>query len=719
MALRIAALTGIVPPGTANNGLGGNFASNARGLTVFAWMRRTGSDAPRFSLWGANTRISAGINAATPRGVVADSAGVTLSPQAGSIASLGLWVPVALSLKDLAGTKRAALCATPDGAAVVATSTTLSILPGVLNSVGIGRENTTGTLYAGDFAHGAVWDAALDDNDLRALCAGANPLAIRRDALQAYFPLEGDLRNLVPGGFRLLPNVDALSWTDGPTILPPPRRRPAWLLRATNTPTTVYLTAAGAANFTVPAGVTSLDKVETWSGAGSGGNRGSQPATGGGGGAYSAITGLAVTPGQVIAYQIGAGGASQTTASDGLPGGDTWFGSTSTVLAKGGAGGLGNGTGAHAGGQGGQASAGVGSIRFGGGNGGSGTVGGSATGGGGSATPNGDGAAGTNTTSAVATNGGAAGTGGGAGGLAATPRNGNAYTEGGGGGAGSIAASTNGGTGGFPGGGGGAIGGSGDFSGPGAGGQIRITYSVGSAAALSGSVAGTSTVTGTLTGTGSLAGSLPGVSTVGGTLTGAGRLVGAVPGVSTLSATLSGIGALAGQVPGTSAAAGALSGLGSLAGQVPGVSTLAGTLTNGQAFAGTVSGVSTVTGTLTGLGRMVGALPGVSTVAGALGGTAAAAGVIPAGSTVAGVLSGLGGLAGVLSGVSMVAGTLRGTGALAGQVPAVSVIAGQISNAGRQPPALPRSPGTAAAARASGTPATARAAGSPASPRSA
>jgi hypothetical protein len=64
---------------------------------------------------------------------------------------------------------------------------------------------------------------------------------------------------------------------------------------------------SGAANWTVPAGVTSVE-IELW-GAGGGGGSGKDGgsaagAQGGGGGAYFKKT-LSVTPGQNIAYSVG------------------------------------------------------------------------------------------------------------------------------------------------------------------------------------------------------------------------------------------------------------------------------------------------------------------------------------------------------------------------------------------------------------------------------
>ncbi len=122
------------------------------------------------------------------------------------------------------------------------------------------------------------------------------------------------------------------------------------------------ITTTGAGSWTVPAGVTSLT-VETWGGGGA------SSAQCGGGGAYSAGV-VTVTPGQAIDYFVA---ARQVGFASGIIAQDTWFASTTTVLAKGA-----NGA------SGGQASAGYGSIKF---SGGSGATGG----GGGSASPTGNG----------------------------------------------------------------------------------------------------------------------------------------------------------------------------------------------------------------------------------------------------------------------------------------------------------------------------------------
>lgn len=124
-----------------------------------------------------------------------------------------------------------------------------------------------------------------------------------------------------------------------------------------------------------PPGVTSVT-VECWGGGGRGGERttGNNVAlAGGGGGAYSRSV-ISVTPGASYTINVAAG-SSSTSA-----GGDSWFGSSSTVMAKGGNSVANN---SNTPGIGGLASASIGTFRYNGGNGATGT-GGSFGGGGGS-----------------------------------------------------------------------------------------------------------------------------------------------------------------------------------------------------------------------------------------------------------------------------------------------------------------------------------------------
>ena len=88
---------------------------------------------------------------------------------------------------------------------------------------------------------------------------------------------------------------------------------------------------AGTYTWTCPPGVTSVT-VECWGGGGRGGARttGDNVAlAGGGGGAYSSST-LVVVPGNIYDFQVGSGSTSTQE------GGDSWFNSTATILAKGG-----------------------------------------------------------------------------------------------------------------------------------------------------------------------------------------------------------------------------------------------------------------------------------------------------------------------------------------------------------------------------------------------
>ncbi len=124
--------------------------------------------------------------------------------------------------------------------------------------------------------------------------------------------------------------------------------------------------------FTVPAGVTSV-QVEAWGvgGAGGGNLTTTDGAGGGGGGAYSISPLLLVAPGNHT-VTVGTGGPG-VAGGIGQNGGDSWFGSATTVLAKGGNGGNPPVSGAGGiGGLGGAAASGFGTTKFSGGNGGTG-----------------------------------------------------------------------------------------------------------------------------------------------------------------------------------------------------------------------------------------------------------------------------------------------------------------------------------------------------------
>ena len=162
----------------------------------------------------------------------------------------------------------------------------------------------------------------------------------------------------------------------------------------------VVQTFNASGTYTVPAGVTRV-VVECYGGGGRGGSRSSNGQGGGGGGGAYARSILTVVPGSDHTVTVGAGSSSGTS-----PGGDSWFSTATTVMAKGGASVPNNNS---TGATGGSAAASIGTVKFNGGNGGG--VG-SSTGGGGGASggyggPGGNGAVGV---------GGTAPPGGGAGG---------------------------------------------------------------------------------------------------------------------------------------------------------------------------------------------------------------------------------------------------------------------------------------------------------------
>lgn len=204
--------------------------------------------------------------------------------------------------------------------------------------------------------------------------------------------------------------------------------------------------------FTVPVGVTSIT-VEAWGGGGKGGTRTSNGGAGGGGGGAYVRSVMTVTPGTTYTVTVGAG--STSTAA----GGDSWFGSNTTLLAKGGESVANNTTG---GGNGGAAAASIGDFKRSGGDGADGSSLITIYGGGGGSSA-GNALAGTNGTTF---NGGAAPAGGGNGGNGV-----NSSTNNGNGANGTV-----------PGGGGGGgkrtSGSTTRNGGNGAGGQVVVSYTL-------------------------------------------------------------------------------------------------------------------------------------------------------------------------------------------------------------------------------------------------
>lgn len=121
-----------------------------------------------------------------------------------------------------------------------------------------------------------------------------------------------------------------------------------------------------------PPNVTSIT-LEAWGAGGGGGGDGdhsfySYCGGGGGGGAYSKLNTLSVTPGTRYQVTVGTGGTGGANLSNGTAGGDSWFSTSGTVLAKGG----GGGTTSCGGGSAGASASGIGDTKYSGGTGGAG-----------------------------------------------------------------------------------------------------------------------------------------------------------------------------------------------------------------------------------------------------------------------------------------------------------------------------------------------------------
>ncbi|MBP8959519.1 MAG: DUF2341 domain-containing protein [Bacteroidales bacterium] len=171
---------------------------------------------------------------------------------------------------------------------------------------------------------------------------------------------------------------------------------------------TFTFTSSG--TFTVPPGVTSII-VECWGGGGAGGGTTNDNAKGGGGGAGGAYAKKTLSVTQGTIYTVTVGKRKVGTTSAGAKGNPSWFGTTGTVYAEGGAGGAAPNGGTAAGGIG-SASGSIGDVVYAGGNGADGTATFSGGGGGGAgSTGAGGSASGTTAGTGTTSNGGDGGTG--------------------------------------------------------------------------------------------------------------------------------------------------------------------------------------------------------------------------------------------------------------------------------------------------------------------
>ena len=203
--------------------------------------------------------------------------------------------------------------------------------------------------------------------------------------------------------------------------------------------TTFTNSTPGSGLWLAPAGVSAVN-VECWGGGGAGGGATGNPAGGGGGGggSYVRTSSIAVTAGLNYNYNVGNGGTGATTS--GAAGGDTWFNTSSTILAKGGRGGtFANADNMTAASATTLTTGNIGTISYYGGGGGTGgALGASSAGGGGSAGTASNGNNGSGTTGGTAVTGGGAG----GNGTSLSSNGSSATTVGGGGGGGRAGSGT-------------------------------------------------------------------------------------------------------------------------------------------------------------------------------------------------------------------------------------------------------------------------------------
>ena len=194
---------------------------------------------------------------------------------------------------------------------------------------------------------------------------------------------------------------------------------------------TSTFSTAGTTAWLCPAGVTSIT-VKCYGGGGGGGRRTSNGVTGGGGGgAYASKINVPVTPGTIYTVVVGAAGAGANPAT---AGGDSYFNTASTVMAKGGSAVANNSVTGAAGGQAAACVGDVGSV-FSGGTGGTGSGTNAGKGGGGAGTGGAGGNGGTGSTNGAGT---AVGGGNGGNGRTATQGAGSSGSTYGGGGGGAY-----------------------------------------------------------------------------------------------------------------------------------------------------------------------------------------------------------------------------------------------------------------------------------------
>lgn len=199
------------------------------------------------------------------------------------------------------------------------------------------------------------------------------------------------------------------------------------------------------------------------------------------------------------------------------------------------------------------------------------------------------------------------------------------------------------------------------------------------AASLTGTIASTSTVVGSLTAQTFLTGMVVSTSTVVGQPTIPQPLTGLIASTSTVTGSLTVLQPLTGLIASTSTVVGSLTAKALLTGTVTSTSVITGSITAQTYLSGTIASTSVVSGTLTaGIPYLTGLVTSTSTISGALSAKTFLTGTVSSTSTVSGALSAKTFLTGLVASVSTVSGTLI-VPSLAKAVATVGIVTGTIA----------------------------------------
>lgn len=202
--------------------------------------------------------------------------------------------------------------------------------------------------------------------------------------------------------------------------------------------------------------------------------------------------------------------------------------------------------------------------------------------------------------------------------------------------------------------------------------------------AATGTSAGATSVSGTLTAVGSLTATSAGATSASGTLTAKGAITATSAGATAASGTLTAKGSLTATSAGATAASGTLTGAAALTASTTGATSVSGTLTASGSLTATSAGATAASGTLTGAAALTATSAGATAASGTLTGSAAITGATAGSTSVSGTLTGLGALTGTSAGATAASGTLLSSGGLIGVAAGITVVAGTLTALGSE-----------------------------------